>query len=130
MRLSKPALYHNVPIYAEEETSSSVNAFLAGQARDIGIGDDHSVLSNLLVLPYSFGLVRLSIDSLHGPFFFFFNIRNVFLGEIFSAIVSLHNQSEQTLRDVILRVSWIFSEGKSFIFSSILDRYSDRNKTN
>ena len=69
MRLSKPALYHNVPIYAEEETSSSVNAFLAGQARDIGIGDDHSVLSNLLVLPYSFGLVRLSIDSLHGPFF-------------------------------------------------------------
>lgn len=29
---------------------------------------------------------------------------NVFLGEIFSAIVSLHNQSDQTLREVILKV--------------------------
>ncbi len=31
-------------------------------------------------------------------------ISNVFLGEIFSAIVSLHNQSDQILRDVILKV--------------------------
>ncbi|CAF4423462.1 unnamed protein product, partial [Adineta steineri] len=28
---------------------------------------------------------------------------NVFLGEIFSAIVALHNQSDQILRDVILK---------------------------
>lgn len=55
MRLSKPALYQNIPIYAEEESSSTIDAFLAGQARDIGIGGDQSVLSNILVLPYSFG---------------------------------------------------------------------------
>jgi len=83
MRLSKPALYQNIPVYAEEESSSSVNAFLEGQSHDIGIGSDQSVLSHLLVLPYSFG--------------------NVFLGEIFSAIVALHNQSDQILRDVILK---------------------------
>jgi hypothetical protein len=57
MRLSKPALYQNIPIYVEEESSSSAGAFLAGQSRDIGIGTDHSVLSHLLVLPYSFGYV-------------------------------------------------------------------------
>jgi hypothetical protein len=57
MRLSKPALYQNIPIYAEEESSSTASAFLAGQSRDIGIGTDHSVLSHLLVLPYSFGFV-------------------------------------------------------------------------
>jgi len=79
MRLSKPALFPNVPIYGEEESSS----FLQGQSRDIAIGNDHSVLSQLLILPYSFG--------------------NVFLGEIFSAIVSLHNQGDQNLRDVILK---------------------------
>ncbi|CAF3135285.1 unnamed protein product [Rotaria socialis] len=83
MRLSKPTLYQNIPVYAEEESSSSAAAFLAGQSHDIAIGNDHSVLSHLLVLPYSFG--------------------NVFLGEIFSAIVSLHNQSDQVLRDVILK---------------------------
>lgn len=83
MRLSKPALYQNIPIYAEEESSSSSTAFLSGQSHDIGIGTDNSVLSHLLVLPYSFG--------------------NVFLGEIFSAIVSLHNQSDHTLHDVILK---------------------------
>ena len=55
MRLSKPALYQNMPIYAEEEFSSSAAAFLAGQSQDIAIGNDHSVLSHLLVLPYSFG---------------------------------------------------------------------------
>ncbi|CAF4201634.1 unnamed protein product, partial [Rotaria magnacalcarata] len=83
MRLSKPTLYQNIPVYAEEESSSSAAAFLAGQSHDIAIGNDNSVLSHLLVLPYSFG--------------------NVFLGEIFSAIVSLHNQSDQVLRDVILK---------------------------
>jgi hypothetical protein len=57
MRLSKPALYQNIPIYAEEESSSSAAAFLTGQSHDIGIGPDHSVLSQLLVLPYSFGFV-------------------------------------------------------------------------
>lgn len=57
MRLSKPTLYQNIPVYAEEESSSSAAAFLAGQSHDIAIGNDHSVLSHLLVLPYSFGLV-------------------------------------------------------------------------
>lgn len=83
MRLSKPALFQNTPVYAEEELSSSAAAFLAGQSQDIAIGNDHSVLSHLLVLPYSFG--------------------NVFLGEMFSAIVSLHNQSDQILREVVLK---------------------------
>ena len=55
MRLSKPALYQNIPIYGEQESSSSVDAFLTGQSHDMAIGDDHSVLSHLLVLPYSFG---------------------------------------------------------------------------
>ena len=59
MRLSKPALYQNIPIYAEEESSSSATAFLSGQSHDIGIGADNSVLSHLLVLPYSFGFVDL-----------------------------------------------------------------------
>jgi hypothetical protein len=57
MRLSKPALYQNIPVYAEEESSSTAAAFLAGQSHDIAIGNDHSVLSHLLVLPYSFGFV-------------------------------------------------------------------------
>ncbi|UJR38297.1 hypothetical protein I4U23_030967 [Adineta vaga] len=83
MRLSKPALYQNIPVYGDEGSSSSVDAFLTGQSNDMAIGNDHSVLSHLLVLPYSFG--------------------NVFLGEIFSAIVALHNQSDHTLRDVILK---------------------------
>ncbi|CAF0839377.1 unnamed protein product [Adineta steineri] len=83
MRLSKPALYQNIPVYGEDESSSSVAAFLTGQSHDIAIGSDNSVFSHLLVLPYSFG--------------------NVFLGEIFSAIVALHNQSDQILRDVILK---------------------------
>ena len=51
MRLSKPALFPTVPIYGEEDASS----FLLGQSRDIAIGNDHSVLSQLLILPYSFG---------------------------------------------------------------------------
>ncbi len=59
MRLSKPALYQNIPVYAEEGSSSSVDAFLVGQSHDIAIGNDHSVLSHLLVLPYSFGLVNI-----------------------------------------------------------------------
>jgi len=101
MRLSKPALYQNIPVYAEEGSSASVDAFLTGQSHDIAIGDDHSVLSHLLVLPYSFGLVN---TFLYRFGIFFFEIRNVFLGEIFSAIVTLHNQSDQILRDVILKV--------------------------
>lgn len=64
MRLSKPTLYQNIPVYAEEESSSSAAAFVAGQSHDIAIGNDNSVLSQLLVLPYSFGLVCtfLAID--------------------------------------------------------------------
>ncbi len=102
MRLSKPALYQNIPIYAEEESSSSSAAFVNGQSHDIGIGNDQSVLSQLLVLPYSFGFVYYLYSYIN--FKYFFSIRNVFLGEIFSAIVSLHNQSDQILRDVILKV--------------------------
>lgn len=83
MRLSKPALYQNIPIYAEEECSSSSAAFLVGQSRDPAICVDHSISSQFLILPYSFG--------------------NVFLGEVFSAIVSLHNQSDLNLRDVVLK---------------------------
>ncbi len=59
MRLSKPALYQNIPIYAEEESSSSSAAFINGQSHDIGIANDQSVLSQLLVLPYSFGFVYI-----------------------------------------------------------------------
>lgn len=61
MRLSKPALYQNIPIYAEEEFSSTAAAFVNGQSHDIGIGNDHSVLSQLLVLPYSFGFVFVNL---------------------------------------------------------------------
>ena len=57
MRLSKPTLYQNISVYAEEELSSSSAALLHGQSNDIAIGNDHSVLSHLLVLPYSFGFV-------------------------------------------------------------------------
>jgi hypothetical protein len=63
MRLSKPALYQNTPVYAEEEFSSTAAAFLTGQSHDIAIGNDHSVLSHLLVLPYSFGYIQFFLKS-------------------------------------------------------------------
>lgn len=60
----------------------------------------------------------------------FFEIRNVFLGEIFSAIVSLHNQSDQILRDVILKVNFSNKKKKTSIyFIFILDRYSNSYTT-
>ena len=63
MRLSKPALYQNIPVYAEEESSLPAKAFLDGQSHDIAIGKDHSVLSHLLVLPYSFGFVFFFLNN-------------------------------------------------------------------
>ncbi|CAF0748720.1 unnamed protein product [Didymodactylos carnosus] len=80
MRLSKPALYQSTPVYCESADLCST-AFNTGQSLDVSLsnGISHSALSNILVLPYSFG--------------------NVFLGETFSSIVALHNQSDQTLHD-------------------------------
>ncbi|CAF0842575.1 unnamed protein product, partial [Didymodactylos carnosus] len=84
MRLSKPALYQSAPVYCEPSDLYS-SAFITGQSLDGSLSNSipNSSLSNILVLPYSFG--------------------KVFLGETFSSIVSIHNQSEQTLRDCILK---------------------------
>ena len=126
MRLSKPALYQNTRVYAEEESSSTAAAFLVGQSHDIAIGNDQSVLSHLLVLPYSFGYVGFLVFN--GTKMFVFFIRNVFLGEMFSAIVSLHNQSDQILRDVILKVNIIKKMIRN-ILRNLLDRYSNSYTT-
>ena len=124
MRLSKPALYQNIPVYAEEESSSSSAAFLAGQSQDIALGNDQSVLSHLLLLPYSFGFVSSSFLVLIA----FLVSRNVFLGEVFSAIVSLHNQSEHLLKEVLLKVRRSICSSLFGDFS-LLDRHPDSNTT-
>ncbi|XP_013786738.1 trafficking protein particle complex subunit 13-like isoform X2 [Limulus polyphemus] len=81
MRLTRPSLYATLPVTNDSHDLPG-NLFNEEICADLGTpkGLENFSLGNLLMLPQSFG--------------------NIYLGETFSCYISVHNDSNQTVRDV------------------------------
>ncbi|XP_031552970.1 trafficking protein particle complex subunit 13-like [Actinia tenebrosa] len=84
MRLTKPSMYTNVPVHCEAQ---DLPGTIFKESHDADIATIKGVynfgLGDLLVLPQTFG--------------------NIFLGETFSSYVSVHNDSNQTVKDIVIK---------------------------
>ncbi|KAK3755626.1 hypothetical protein QZH41_017612 [Actinostola sp. cb2023] len=84
MRLTKPSMYTNVPVHCEEQ---DLPGAIFKDCHDNDIAAIKNVynfaLGDLLVLPQTFG--------------------NIFLGETFSSYISVHNDSNQTVKDIVIK---------------------------
>lgn len=84
MRLTRPSLYTSVPVTNELQDLPGVT-FENAQMSDITSvkGLRAFALGELFVLPQSFG--------------------NIFLGEVFSSYVTVHNDSNQPVKDIVIK---------------------------
>ncbi|CAH1772495.1 unnamed protein product [Owenia fusiformis] len=84
MRLTKPSLATNIPIYSESRDIAG-ELFDKASETDLTVvpGIEHFALSELLTLPQNFG--------------------NIFLGEMFSSYISVHNDSSQECKDIVVK---------------------------
>ncbi|KAL9950219.1 hypothetical protein ACROYT_G042691 [Oculina patagonica] len=84
MRLTRPSLYTSVPVTNEPQDLPE-NTFEDAHLADITSvkGLSKFALGELFVLPQTFG--------------------NIFLGEVFSSYVSVHNDSNQPVKDIVIK---------------------------
>ncbi|XP_067044830.1 trafficking protein particle complex subunit 13-like [Acropora muricata] len=84
MRLTRPSLYTSLPV-TNELQDLPVVTFENAQVSDITSvkGLSAFALGELFVLPQTFG--------------------NIFLGEVFSSYVSVHNDSNQPVKDIVIK---------------------------
>ncbi|NWT04672.1 TPC13 protein, partial [Mionectes macconnelli] len=84
MRLTKPTLFTNIPVTCEERDLPG-NLFNQIMKDDPSIvkGAETLMLGEMLTLPQNFG--------------------NIFLGETFSSYISVHNDSNQVVKDILVK---------------------------
>ncbi|NXK11934.1 TPC13 protein, partial [Herpetotheres cachinnans] len=84
MRLTKPTLFTNIPVTCEERDLPG-NLFYQLMKDDPSTvkGAEALMLGEMLTLPQNFG--------------------NIFLGETFSSYISVHNDSNQVVKDILVK---------------------------
>ncbi|XP_037228539.1 trafficking protein particle complex subunit 13 [Falco rusticolus] len=84
MRLTKPTLFTNIPVTCEERDLPG-NIFYQLMKDDPSTvkGAETLMLGEMLTLPQNFG--------------------NIFLGETFSSYISVHNDSNQVVKDILVK---------------------------
>ena len=110
MRLLKPSLFSSQPFYKGNENNSNVfdkilleQAYCVKENADINL-DTNFALSDLLILPQSFGYYKkkkCNFIVLKLNFLFF---RNIFIGEIFSSYICVHNHSLVNVTQLSVKV--------------------------
>ncbi|XP_027046406.1 trafficking protein particle complex subunit 13-like [Pocillopora damicornis] len=84
MRLTRPSLFTSVPVTNESQDLPGNTLEVAHTADITSVkGLSKFALGELFVLPHTFG--------------------NIFLGEVFSSYVSVHNDSNQPVKDIVIK---------------------------
>ncbi|XP_057350821.1 trafficking protein particle complex subunit 13 isoform X6 [Manis pentadactyla] len=85
MRLTKPTLFTNIPVTCEEKDlpGDLFNQLMRDDPSTVN-GAEILMLGEMLTLPQNFG--------------------NIFLGETFSSYISVHNDSNQVVKDILVKV--------------------------
>ncbi|XP_034815920.1 trafficking protein particle complex subunit 13 isoform X6 [Pan paniscus] len=85
MRLTKPTLFTNIPVTCEEKDlpGDLFNQLMRDDPSTVN-GAEVLMLGEMLTLPQNFG--------------------NIFLGETFSSYISVHNDSNQVVKDILVKV--------------------------
>ncbi|XP_048224251.1 trafficking protein particle complex subunit 13 isoform X2 [Perognathus longimembris pacificus] len=84
MRLTKPTLFTNIPVTCEEKDlpGDLFNQLMRDDPSTVN-GAETLMLGEMLTLPQNFG--------------------NIFLGETFSSYISVHNDSNQVVKDILVK---------------------------
>ncbi|XP_004270799.2 trafficking protein particle complex subunit 13 isoform X3 [Orcinus orca] len=84
MRLTKPTLFTNIPVTCEEKDlpGDLFNQLMRDDPSTVN-GAEILMLGEMLTLPQNFG--------------------NIFLGETFSSYISVHNDSNQVVKDILVK---------------------------
>uniref|UniRef100_A0A8C5TRW2 Trafficking protein particle complex subunit 13 n=1 Tax=Malurus cyaneus samueli TaxID=2593467 RepID=A0A8C5TRW2_9PASS len=84
MRLTKPTLFTNIPVTCEERDlpGNLFNQLMKDDPSTVK-GAETLMLGEMLTLPQNFG--------------------NIFLGETFSSYISVHNDSSQVVKDILVK---------------------------
>ncbi|XP_064128609.1 trafficking protein particle complex subunit 13 isoform X3 [Loxodonta africana] len=84
MRLTKPTLFTNIPVTCEEKDlpGDLFNQLMRDDPSTVN-GAEILMLGEMLTLPQNFG--------------------NIFLGETFSSYISVHNDSSQVVKDILVK---------------------------
>ncbi|KAF4803069.1 Trafficking protein particle complex subunit 13 [Turdus rufiventris] len=84
MRLTKPTLFTNIPVTCEERDlpGNLFNQLMKDDPSTVK-GAETLMLGEMLTLPQNFG--------------------NIFLGETFSSYISVHNDSNQVVKDILVK---------------------------
>lgn len=84
MRLTKPTLFTNIPVTCEEKDlpGDLFNQLMRDDPSTVN-GAEVLMLGEMLTLPQNFG--------------------NIFLGETFSSYISVHNDSNQVVKDILVK---------------------------
>ncbi|XP_017732611.1 PREDICTED: trafficking protein particle complex subunit 13 [Rhinopithecus bieti] len=84
MRLTKPTLFTNIPVTCEEKDlpGDLFNQLMRDDPSTVN-GAEVLMLGEMLTLPQNFG--------------------NIFLGETFSSYISVHNDSSQVVKDILVK---------------------------
>nr|XP_048707860.1 trafficking protein particle complex subunit 13 isoform X4 [Caretta caretta] len=84
MRLTKPTLFTNIPVTCEERDlpGDLLNQLMKDDPSTVK-GAETLMLGEMLTLPQNFG--------------------NIFLGETFSSYISVHNDSNQVVKDILVK---------------------------
>ncbi|XP_044240096.1 trafficking protein particle complex subunit 13 isoform X1 [Ursus arctos] len=85
MRLTKPTLFTNIPVTCEEKDlpGDLFNQLMRDDPSTVN-GAEILMLGEMLTLPQNFG--------------------NIFLGETFSSYISVHNDSNQVVKDILVKI--------------------------
>ncbi|KAM7148272.1 trafficking protein particle complex subunit 13 isoform 11-T11 [Molossus nigricans] len=97
MRLTKPTLFTNIPVTCEEKDlpGDLFNQLMRDDPSTVN-GAETLMLGEMLTLPQNFGIS--SFIQLHSPL-----STNIFLGETFSSYISVHNDSNQVVKDILVK---------------------------
>ncbi|XP_036134549.1 trafficking protein particle complex subunit 13 isoform X12 [Molossus molossus] len=97
MRLTKPTLFTNIPVTCEEKDlpGDLFNQLMREDPSTVN-GAETLMLGEMLTLPQNFGIS--SFIQLHSPL-----STNIFLGETFSSYISVHNDSNQVVKDILVK---------------------------
>uniref|UniRef100_A0A7M4FJS8 Trafficking protein particle complex subunit 13 n=1 Tax=Crocodylus porosus TaxID=8502 RepID=A0A7M4FJS8_CROPO len=104
MRLTKPTLFTNVPVTCEERDlpGDLFNQLMKEDPSTVK-GAEILMLGEMLTLPQNFGLYCMRENTVPSFPSLSCSVRNIFLGETFSSYISVHNDSNQVVKDILVK---------------------------
>lgn len=110
MRLTRPTLASPVVVTCDSTDlpGNTLNNELKNDCTALQ-GMETLAVGQFMVLPQSFGYVYINrYQQFHIKIVCIFFSRNIYLGEIFSSYLCVHNGSNQLVKNVTVKVSYIF----------------------